>query len=274
MQLRHRHDRGCLRRPHEGAGIDIAQPDPPVEGCDNGAEPKIDLRGVDQCGIDGDGGGELTDGRLRRLNLLLGSDVPFGEFGVADHVCPGTGQQRLILLLLRQGGVQRGLVGAGVDHCQQVALFDFLSFGNRDLHQLAVDLGAQQHRIIGLHGAEAANDDRHVLADHFGDGNGNRRRRWRGVRRVRSPRGAGPREQQRGNTHRQGRECHTSPFHRSSAHTRQTHVHASVPAAVMAFQGRSFSLKSRMSASTKIWTIFNRRQSVATPNARRKRSVK
>ena len=62
------------------------------------------------------------------------------------------------------GLVERGLKWPGVDLGQKIALFDHLAFVKGDLHDLAVDPGPDQNRVVGLDLADALENDRKIRA--------------------------------------------------------------------------------------------------------------
>jgi hypothetical protein len=73
--------------------------------------------------------------------------------------------------------VESGLERLGVDLEEEVAGMDELAFLEGDLDDLAVDAGLHDHRLVGLHRADAAHDDGHVLL--LGDARCDRNRRRR-----------------------------------------------------------------------------------------------
>ena len=77
------------------------------------------------------------------------SQVDIGEIG-------------LVLLFLGFRRVERRLIGPRIDLGQEVALFDVLAFGERDLVDLAIDAGPNEDRIEGLNGSKAGQVDRKV----------------------------------------------------------------------------------------------------------------
>ena len=106
--------------------------------------------------------------RLLRVQLLLGGELLPREVGEALQVQAGVLQLRLVLRLLRQCLVERGLVWARVDLRQHVSRPDGLALGEADLLQDAVDLGAHRHGVEGLHVADPLQGEGHVGRSHLG----------------------------------------------------------------------------------------------------------
>ena len=88
---------------------------------------------------------------------------------------------------LALGLVKLGLVGPGVNHKQEVILFDLRPFLERHFHQVAGDAGADIDRLDGVGAAREV----HVVGDHPVDrvADRDRRRLGRGElgRAVRTP---------------------------------------------------------------------------------------
>ena len=97
--------------------------------------------------------------RLLRVDLLARGETLLRQRRIALQIALRVGELSLVLRLLRDGRVERGLIRARIDHREQVALLDLLALGHRHLHQRAVDAGAHQHGIERLHRAEAAQLD-------------------------------------------------------------------------------------------------------------------
>ena len=132
-----RNDAGLLPGVDEIAFVD--EPEPRSAG-DRGADRRIvELRprGVDRGCVGGDRGGELRHQGVLRIELLLGGEVLLGERGVASEIELGVGEIGLVLRLLGDGLVERGLKRSGVDLGQKIALLDHLAFVKGDLHDLA-----------------------------------------------------------------------------------------------------------------------------------------
>ncbi len=102
------------------------------------------------------------------VELLPGRE--FAELDVTLQVQIDIGQIGLVLLLLGLGLIERGLVRAGIDLGEQVALVDQLAFLEGDLVDLAVDAGAHDDRVEGLNGSQAGQVDRKVGFLDRGDG--------------------------------------------------------------------------------------------------------
>ena len=89
------------------------------------------------------------------------------------QVCP-------IALAVGDRLIELGLIGAGVDLCQQIALVHHLAFCEGDPDQRSLDLAAHDDRVPGIDRADAVQIDRHVagLDRRRDDGHGWGRRNW------------------------------------------------------------------------------------------------
>src|ERR1700747_3887327 len=78
------------------------------------------------------------------------------------------------------GLLERHLIGAGVDLCQQIAPVDYLAFLKSDPDQRSLDLAADDNRVPGIDRADAVQIDRHVarLDRRRDDGHGWGRPNW------------------------------------------------------------------------------------------------
>ena len=104
----------------------------------------------------------------------------FASECVAVEIGERIRQLRLIAIAVRRQLFDLGLIGTWIDLGEQVAGMDSLPFGEVDADELALNLAAYDHRIIGDDGADAGQIDRHVvLSDRSGD---DRHRRWRRCR--------------------------------------------------------------------------------------------
>ena len=117
---------------------------------------------------------ERIDFRLLLVAQLDRLDALAGHLDVAVEVQFGADQLRLVARLGRGGFVERGLEGPRIDLEQRVAGLDVLAFLEGDLDDLAVDARLDDGHVVGLHRADAAHVDRHVLllGDRRGHGNG------------------------------------------------------------------------------------------------------
>jgi hypothetical protein len=123
-----------------------------------------------------DGGVVGVDRRLGLIDLGLLQIEVLLSFGVLGHqrlepgeVFDGGDQRRLVLRLVRLGGIERGLIKPWIDLGQDVAAGDALAFLEEHLFQLAVDLGVDADGEQRLHRAQAREIDRHVLTRCGGD---------------------------------------------------------------------------------------------------------
>ena len=184
LQLRDRDDAGLLAGVDEIALVDEAEADAARDRRADRRVVELRLRGVDRGGVGGDRGGELEHQRVLRVELLLGGEVLLGERGVAGEIELGVGEIGLVLRFLGVRLIERGLKRSGVDLRQQVALLDHLAFVEGDLHDLAVDTGAHQDGVVGLHLSDALQDDRKIRAldRRYSDDNRRRAGRLAGLR--------------------------------------------------------------------------------------------
>ena len=136
-----------------------AEADAAADRGGDGGVIELHLSGVDRRGVGRLLGDELVDQRVLGVELLLGGEALLGEGRIAHEVEPGVGERRLILGLLGLGLVEGGLERARVDLRQEIAGLDHLAFGEGDLDDLAVDAGADGHRVLGLDLAEPVDED-------------------------------------------------------------------------------------------------------------------
>src|SRR5215475_15529168 len=144
--------------------VDQAQTGLPVDRrCDRRIS-KLHSRVINQSLIAPDGGRQLRDKSLLRLDALFRRYVASGELRDALEIELGYGELRFIAYL---GGLrlrQLRLIGPRIDLRQEVAGLDALSFSKRDSFDLTVDTRSYRHGIEGLHGADPTQVDRHVLS--------------------------------------------------------------------------------------------------------------
>ena len=96
------------------------------------------------------------------------------QFGVALQVKFGVGQIGLVLGLLGDGLIECCLVGAWIDLGQDIALLHQLAFLERDLVDLTVHPGADDHGIERLNGTQTKQVDRKIRLFDRRQGHGNR----------------------------------------------------------------------------------------------------
>ena len=152
-------DAGLLRRVDHVALVDEAETDAAGDRGGDCGVIELHLGRVDRCGVGRLLGDKLVDQRVLGVELLLGGEALLGEGRIALEVEPGVGERRLILGLLGLGLVEGGLERARVDLRQKVAGLDHLAFIEGDLDDLAVDAGADGHRVLGLRLAEPVDED-------------------------------------------------------------------------------------------------------------------
>ncbi len=160
LQLRNRDDAGLLPGVDEIALVDEAEPGAARDRGPDGRIVELRPRGVDRRSVGGDRGGELQHHGVLRVELLLGGEVLLGERGEAREIELRVGEIGLVLRFLGDGLIERGLKRPGVDLGQKIALLDHLAFVKADLHDLAVDAGADENGVVGLDLPDALKDDR------------------------------------------------------------------------------------------------------------------
>ena len=138
----------------------------------DGGVGKVGPRGIDQRLILRHLGLQLRYLGARRIGLLRGGILVLNQLGIARLIDPGVGQQGFVLCLFRQRLIQCGLIPAGIDTGQNIALLDVLAFLKAHLDQLAIDHWFDGDGGGGLHGTEPVQPDRHVLAFSRGDQHG------------------------------------------------------------------------------------------------------
>ena len=110
---------------------------------------------------------QLAHQRSLGINLLAGDGVLLEQVLVALQIQLGIFELGLIAgqraLHLHQCGVEAARVNLG----QQLACFDFVTFLEIQLEQLARNLGPHHRRGSGIHGANRADEHPHItLFDH------------------------------------------------------------------------------------------------------------
>ena len=123
---------------------------------------EIEARRVDRRGIGLDRCLDLADQRLLGVIGLLGLIAAGQELREALEIRLRADELRLVLLLGRNGLVERGLERARIDLEQRIVLLHHLTFGEEDLHDLPVDAAAHGYGIVSLHRAQAVGIDRDV----------------------------------------------------------------------------------------------------------------
>ena len=116
-----------------------------------------------------------------RVKLLAGGKILLGESLVPLQVKLGIGERHLILRLLGNGLIERGLIGPRVDLRNQVSRLDKIALLEGDLDDLAVDPAFDSHGIERLHRTETGQQDRKVglRRKRYGDRNAPLLRRQR-----------------------------------------------------------------------------------------------
>ena len=150
LQLGDRNDAGLLPGVDEIAFVDEPEPRAARDRGADGRIVELRPRGVDRRGVGGDRGGELQHHGVLRVELLLGGEVLLGERRVASEIELRVGEIGLVLRLLGDGLVERGLKRSRVDLGQKIALLDHLAFAEGYLHDLAVNSGPDQNGVVGL----------------------------------------------------------------------------------------------------------------------------
>ena len=133
-------------------------------------------RGVDRRGVGGDRGGELQHRAHSACRAAAWWRSPaWRAWRSASRSSLGVGEIGLVLRFLGHRLLERGLEGPRIDLGEQVALLDHLAFLEGDLHDLAVDPGADHNGVVGLDLADALKDDREIGALDRRDGDDDRR---------------------------------------------------------------------------------------------------
>ena len=164
---------------HDIALVDEPDAGRSREGRGDPGIVELGLREIDGALIGLDLRLELGDRGALGIECLQGDIAARCQIGEAFQVDVRVDQIRLVFQLARDGLIVIGLEGAGVDLRQEVARLDLLPLGEGNPLQLAVDLGPDDHGIIGLHRAQARQVERHVAVLHGRDLDGHRRRRYR-----------------------------------------------------------------------------------------------
>ena len=173
MDLGDRHEPGRVGGVDHVAGIDLAQADPPLDRRGDGTVAEVQPGRRDRRIVAGDHGGQAVDHRLLGIDLLVRGEAALRQRRIPRQVALRVVQVGFVLGALRDGGVQRGLERARIDHRQHVALLHLLALGDRHLHQRAIDAAAHLHGVECLHRSKAAEIQRDILTDTAGDGHRN-----------------------------------------------------------------------------------------------------
>ena len=195
-QREYHRDRLDLRDDHEAVGVgrmddvahvDLTDADDAVDRRRQARVAELHVGGIDQRLIGFDGGLQLRHLRLLGVDQLRRGIALLRQRGVAVEIGQGIRELRLIAIAVRRQLVDLGLIGTRVDLREQVAGMDRLALGEVDADDLALDLAAHDDGVVGDHGADAGQIDRHVmLSDCSGDDRHRRRRRCRSALRCRS----------------------------------------------------------------------------------------
>ena len=164
--MRDRDDAGLLSGVDEIAFVDETEAGAARDRRADGRIVELRPRSVDRRGVGGDRGGELQHQRVLGIELLLGGEVLLGEGRIAGEIELGVGDSGLVLRLLGDRLIERGLKRSGVDLGQKVALLDHLAFIEGDLHDLPVDSRPDKHGVVCLNLPDALEHDRKVGALH------------------------------------------------------------------------------------------------------------
>ena len=103
---------------------------------------------------------------LRGIDELGARPAVLGERQVSVQIGLCIDDLRLIAIAVGDRLVELRLIGARIDLGEEIALLDRLSLREGDLDELAGDLAAHDHVVIGDHGTYAAQVDRHVVLEH------------------------------------------------------------------------------------------------------------
>src|SRR3984893_15384072 len=173
-----------VRGVNDIAYVDLTNADKSIDRRRQPGIAELHFRRLDERLVRLDGALQLRDLRLLGLDQLWSGPAFVPQLGVANEI--GLGIHALCLIAIGRGGglIDLGLVGPGIDLCEQIAGMHGLPFGEVDAGELSLDLAAHDHRVIGDDGADAGQIDRHVmLSDRSGDDRDYRRccsswRRW------------------------------------------------------------------------------------------------
>ena len=161
-QLCEHNDRRSVRALHDIANVDLADAGAPRDRGNDLGPGQIGALIIDSGLVRFHLGFELRDQRLLGVRLLLRAGIGLGQVDVADQIYSGIGERRFILRFFGDRLVILGLIDRRVDLRQHEALLDVLSFLEKDIDQLSVDLRADRDGVERLHDADTVEIDRHV----------------------------------------------------------------------------------------------------------------
>ena len=163
VKLRDDHDPRGVARVHDVALVHEADAGAAIQRRGDGGVGELHAGVIDGGRVVFHLGRELRGLRLLVIELLRGDHLLLRQILVALQVALGVFILHLILALLRERLVERGLEGRGIDLHEQIALLHLLAFLEADLFHLAIDAGADGHGIERLHRAEAIEVNGHIL---------------------------------------------------------------------------------------------------------------
>jgi hypothetical protein len=172
-------------RMNDVADIDLPDPGDAVDRRGEISIAEIDLGALDDRLIGFHHGHKLRHDRFLRIGKLQRNRFFFGEVGIAVEIDARIFKMRLVAVAIGDRLIELRLVGSRVDLAEQVALLDRLPLDEINLDQLAGNLAAHDHIVVGNDGADAAQIDRHVMAHHGSRDDAHRHRRRRCGRRWR-----------------------------------------------------------------------------------------
>ena len=176
-KLRDHHQRGVVRRVHDVALVDLPDADAALQRRADRGVVELGLRVADLRVVRGDLGAVRIDRGLLVFQLLAAGEILLRELGVAREVQDRALQVRLILEPLRLLLGKLRLVGAGIDDRQRIAGLDVLPLGEQDFDDLAVHPRFDCDGVVGLHRADPAQEDRHIVGLHARNNHRHRRGR-------------------------------------------------------------------------------------------------
>src|SRR5271157_980749 len=151
LELSYDNEAGCIGRMNDVALIHQPDAGSAAQRRGNCRIAELRLRAVDRRPIALDLRLELRHRGALRIELLLRGEVARRKIGETLQVELCVGEVRLVLRLLGNRLVERGLKGAGIDLRQEIARLDVLTFGECYLYQLTIEPRLDRDRVKGLH---------------------------------------------------------------------------------------------------------------------------
>jgi hypothetical protein len=191
LELRHHDQAVGIGRMNDVADIELLDSGHAVDRGGDARVAELHLCALDDGLVRLDGGSELIHLGLLRVDQLRRGEALRQERQVALKIGLCVGELRLIAIAVRGRLVELRLVGAWVDLRQKIARMHGLALGEGDLGKLSLDLAANDHRVVGLNEANAAEINRHVTALHRRSDHrhgGGRSGGWRGGTSAGAPR--------------------------------------------------------------------------------------